>query len=207
MNTYSHSQILHYILLWCLKSSLYVWIQQWTSNETAEGINHFSDHESYHWEMKGIYIHAHTYNCNHEVNHLPVIWCKSFGWGCQESFHHHIHLSEQSGQKNIRDLDLLHSVGTDQNKQWQLPVLPRYSEIHDTELWIWHYYEFIIDNKHFSSYDKSKCNSQCVTALFVHHALFYKVHWTLMVNNNWKYTTITNWCSLHYNFSLLIPSV
>ena len=54
MNTYSHSQILHYILLWCLKSSLYVWIQQWTSNETAEGINHFSDHESYHWEMKGI---------------------------------------------------------------------------------------------------------------------------------------------------------
>jgi len=25
--------------------------------------------------MKGIYIHAHTYNCTQEVNHLPVIWC------------------------------------------------------------------------------------------------------------------------------------
>jgi len=67
-------------------------------------------------------------------------------------------------------------------------------------------YEFITENTHFSTYDKSKCNSQCVTALFVLHTLFYKLHWTLMVNI-WKYTTFTAWCSLYYNLSLLIPSV
>lgn len=33
-------------------------------------------------------------------------------------------------------------------------------------------YEFITENTYFSSYDKSKCNSQCVTALFVLHTLF-----------------------------------
>lgn len=38
MNTFT---TLQYILLWCLKSPLYVGIKQRTSNETAEGTNNF----------------------------------------------------------------------------------------------------------------------------------------------------------------------
>jgi hypothetical protein len=36
---------------------------------------------------------------------------------------------------NTEDLDLIHSAGTVQNKQWQLPDLPQYSEIQHTEFY------------------------------------------------------------------------